>query len=233
MYVRDDADEVREIDRWDRGVGWMAFPSEGGRRASHALVGDDGGVWVFDPLDAPGVDELLGEQGEVAGVVVLSDYHARDADTLAARHGVPVYVPEWLSRVVPRVDAPTERVADELAGSGFRLRSCRPLPGWREAIAYRESDGTLYVPDVLGTASQFRVGDERLGVYLLVRPFPPARAFAGVAPDRILVGHGEGVFDDADRALADALDGARRRFPRALVENGATQMRALLEAIRE
>jgi len=67
-----DSDEYREIDRWDRGVGWIAHPGETMQRASHALVGDDGGLWVIDPVDAPDVDGLLSEFGDVAGVVVCS-----------------------------------------------------------------------------------------------------------------------------------------------------------------
>ena len=47
------------IGRWDGGVGWIAHPEERGRRASHAIRGEDGDVGVFDPLDAPGVDDLL------------------------------------------------------------------------------------------------------------------------------------------------------------------------------
>ena len=45
-----DSDEYREIDRWDRGVGWIAHPGETMQRASHALVGDEGGLWVIDPV---------------------------------------------------------------------------------------------------------------------------------------------------------------------------------------
>lgn len=63
-------------------------------------------------------------------------------------------------RVEDRVDAPVERYSAEIGDSGFRVRRCDPLPSWHEAIAYRESDGRLYVPDVLGTAPLFTVGDE-------------------------------------------------------------------------
>jgi hypothetical protein len=89
------------------------------------------------------------------------------------------------------------------------------------------------VPDLLGTAPLYRVADERLGVYLFGRPMPPRTRFAGLDPERILVGHGTGVFEQAPAALSDALDGARRRFPRTLVRNGPTQLRAFLGAVRE
>ncbi|WP_227353605.1 hypothetical protein [Haladaptatus salinisoli] len=231
IYSRDGATGFRTVDEWDDGVGWMSHPGEDGRRTSHAIRGENGGVWVVDPLDAPGVDDLLAELGEVVGVVVLSNWHARDAGRFARRHGVAVHLPEWMTRVEDRVDARVERYSAEVGDSGFRVRRCDPLPGWHEAIAYRESDGTLYVPDVLGTAPLFTVGAERIGVYLLRRPFPPRRAFVDCAPERILVGHGEGVFEGASAALSDALAGARRRFPRALLESGGAQLRALVGAV--
>jgi hypothetical protein len=221
------------VDEWAGGVGWLAHPDETGRRTSHAVVGDDGGVWVFDPLDAPGVDDALAALGDVAGVVVCSDYHVRDAAALARRHDVPVIVPPWLSRARSRLAdrGVRPRVAARAGSSGFALRRSDPLPGWTEAAAWRAGDGTLYVPDAVGTAPLFTVGDERLGVYLLCRLSPPRRAFAGLSPDRVLVGHGTGVFDDAASALRDALDGARRRFPAAFRENGAGQVRALVGAL--
>lgn len=229
MYARDGPGACRVVDRWERGVGWFAHPAETGRRASHAIRGDDG-VWLVDPLDAPGVDELVTELGAVAGVAVLSDFHARDAAIFADRYGVSVHLPPWLDRAADRVDAPVERFSTELGESGFRVAHYRPFPGWHEGLAYRASDGTLYVPEALGTAPFFTVDDERLGVYLLHRPVPPRDALAGLDPERILVGHGSGVLDDAGAALSDALDGARRRFPRALFESGGTQLHALVAA---
>ena len=244
-YDRSEPTGYREIDRWGDGVGWLAHPRERGRRASHAVrgYGGDGptssgdrqrsgdGVWLFDPLDAPGVDELIADLGAVAGVAVCSNWHARGAGALARRHDVAVHLPAWMTRVADRVDAPVERYEGSLGGSGFRIRACRPLPGWREAIAYREADGTLYVPESLGTAPAYTVGDERLGCSPIRRPAPPRRQLGDLEPERVLVGHGTGVFDDAADALADALGGARRRLPRAVVENGDTQLRALLEAL--
>ena len=248
-YDRSPSTEYRLVDEFDGGFGWLAHPDEDGLRASHAVVGTgasasgsesdtntgagagDGDVWLFDPLEAPGIDDEIDSLGEVAGVVVCSAYHARDADAFAGRYDVPVYVPEWLSRVPDRVDAPLEYVDGELGASGFSIRGVRPLPAWREAIAYRRSDATLYVPDLLGTAPPYLAGDERLAVYLLCRLRPPTAVFEGIAPERILLGHGPGVFDDATGALAEALGTARSGFPRALVANGTTQLRALVDAL--
>ena len=206
--------ELREIDRWADGVGWIAYPDEQMQRASHALVGDDG-LWVVDPVDAPGLDDLLAEFGDVAGVAVCLDRHERDAGTVAARHDAPVYVPEWMDGVASSFDEPVERFGGELGDSGYRVRRVRDasLPPWQEAALY--TDETLLVPEAVGTASFFRAGSERLGVHPMLRPIPPRRALADFDPERVLVGHGEGVVTDAGDALRDALAGARRRLPAA------------------
>lgn len=225
------ADGPREFDfvEWSDGMSWLVT-GETGRRASHAIVCEND-VWLFDPLDAPGVRDRIADLGEVAGVAVLSNYHTRAAGEFAERYGVPVSVPTWMNRVQERVEASVVRYDDKLNGTGFSVRRSSPIPGWREGIAFRERDGTLYVPDVLGSAPVFTAGNERVGVYLLARVFPPRDVFAGVRPDRILFGHGAPIENDAMDALADALSGTRRQFPHALRANGWTQLRALVAAL--
>ncbi|SFR41420.1 hypothetical protein [Halogeometricum limi] len=209
--------EYRVIDRWDGGVGWLAYPDEKMQRASHALVGDDGGLWVFDPVDAPGLDELLAEYGEVSGVVVGLDRHVRDAGKLANRHDVPVYVADWMSGVAGDVDAPVERFGRTLADSGFEAFTVvdSSLPPWQEVGFYHEASGTLLVPEALGTASYFCAPGERLGVHPMLRPLPPRRALRGYDPERVLVGHGAGVTENAATALRGALEDARKNLPSA------------------
>lgn len=226
-YDRTASEGYRACDRWADGVGWRAHPRETGARTSHAVRADEG-IWLFDPLDAPGIDALLAELGTVAGVAVLSDYHARDAAVFADRYNVPVTVPAWLTRVADRVDAPVERVADGVAG--FDLRPVRPLSAWHECVAYRERDRTLYVPDYLSSSAKFTVGDERIGLPSLSRLRPPRATFADCEPARILCGHGEGIFDEATPALRHCLDGARVRVPQALVCNLPTELRQMLPA---
>lgn len=199
------------IDRWDDGLGWIAHPDEMMRRASHALLAD-GGVWVIDPVDAPRVDDLLASLGPVAGVVVLLDRHTRDAAGVARRHDVAVHVPTWLREAVADLDAPVEAFDDELAGTGYRARPVVDRWFWREAALV--GHGTLVVADALGTASYFRAPGEHLGVHPFLRIVPPRSALTGIEPDRVLVGHGEGVMSGGTDALADALAGARRRAPR-------------------
>jgi len=237
----DMADErLRVVDAFDGGFGWVANPDASLQRTGHALETDDG-LWLLDPLDAPGLDDALAARGDgasVAGVAVCADWHARDAATVAARHGVPVTLPAWMERPLDHLDAPADadvairRVEGRLPGTDVALRRLSPLGAWREAACWRERDGTLYVPESVGTADSFRVGDERLGVILYARPAPPRDALGDLDPERVLVGHGDGVFDAADAALADALAGARRRLPRALVANGPGAVRNLLAAAR-
>lgn len=215
------ATDFEVIDRFEGGVGWIAHPEETMRRASHALrvpaddAGDGGDsgtgeadVWVVDPVDADGVDDLLAELGDVRGVVVLVDRHARDADTVAKRHGVPVYVPSFVDL---DVDVQTTPVSGRLPGTDYEVVRTVDWPGWDEAAL---SDGeTLVVGDAVGTTEYFRTDAERIGVHPLLRIFPPHK-LRQFQPERILTGHGEGVMEDASSALADALDGARRRAAR-------------------
>ncbi|MGM0605071.1 MAG: hypothetical protein ACQETB_05295 [Halobacteriota archaeon] len=205
---------LREIDRFDGGVGWIAYPDEKMARASHALRTDEG-LWVIDPVDAKGVDDLLAEFGTVAGVAICLDRHKRDAATIASRHGVAVSVPSWMTGVAAELDAPVERFDDRLGETNYHAFVVRDssVPPWQEVGLYNPDNGTLLVTESIGTASYFLAGDERLGVHPMLRLFPPTEPLAGYRPDRILVGHGAGIMTDASGALRDALSGSRRRTP--------------------
>ncbi|WP_115863979.1 hypothetical protein [Halorussus litoreus] len=215
MKQTDPATDYEEIDRWDGGVGWIAHPGESMRRASHALASESG-VWLVDPVDAAGLDDLIAEFGDVAGVVVLLSRHYRDADEIAARHDVPVYVPAWFDSI-PDLDAPLRRFDTRLPDTDYRLLTVVDTFGWEEAALYDDESGTLVVPESVGNSSYFTTESERLGVHPMIRLTPPS-ALRGLGPERVLVGHGAGVQEGAARALADALDGARRRAPRLYVE---------------
>ena len=95
------------VDRAADGVGWIAHPEETMERASHALA-TPAGVWLVDPLDAAGVGELVESLGEVAGVVVLSNHHARDADVFAERHDVLVTLPDPMTGVAKALSATSD-----------------------------------------------------------------------------------------------------------------------------
>lgn len=246
------------VDAFDGGFGWHANPEASLQRTSHALATDDG-LWLLDPVDAPGLDAELAarspgadDTATVAGVAVCAGWHARDAAAVAARHDVPVTVPTWMDRPLKHLDAladadadatangdattdrdvDVQRVDDHLPGTDVALHRVSPMGAWTEAVCWRERDRTLYVPESLGTADAFVVGDERLGVIFYARLFPPRVALSGFHPERVLVGHGTGVFDDATIALTDALGGSRTRFPRAIRENGPRAIRNLVAAAR-
>lgn len=216
------ADEWLEIDRWRGGVGWIAYPGEAMQRASHALA-VDGDVWVVDPVDIPDLDDLLAEFGEVRGVVLLLDRHKRDAGAVANRHDVPVYLPEGMIDVERQLRAPVERFADRLPGTDYRVIEVLNNRFWREFALYDEGTGTLVVPESVGTTPFFRTGERTLGVHPVLRFWPPRKALAGLTPDRVLVGHGEGVFEDAAAALTEALATSRRTAPK-LYAHGALRL---------
>jgi hypothetical protein len=224
------ATDYEEIDRWSDGAGWIAHPEEIMRRASHVLATDEG-AWLVDPLDAAGVDDLLGEFGDVAGVVVLSSYHTRDADVFADRYDVPVTLPEPMTGVADDLAAPVDRLAvGDAVGAYELLEVANRGPAWQEYALY---DGeTLVAAESVGAADYLRAGDERLGVMLLTRLTPPREPLLDLTPGRVVSGHGAGVLEDAAAALEDALDNARRRFPRALLENGLHQLRTVTAAVR-
>ncbi|WP_226007592.1 hypothetical protein [Natrinema salinisoli] len=209
--------DFEEIDRFDGGVGWIAYPDETMRRASHALE-IDGDVWVFDPVDAAGIDELFAEFGDVAGVVVMLDRHKRDAAAIADRHDVPVYIPEFFEGVSEDLDAAVARFSDELSDTGLQAFPVIDNRFWQEVALYNPADGTLIVPETVGAVDYFLAGGETLGVHPMLRLNPPRKPLRGVAPERVLVGHGPGVMADASRALEDALAGSRKRTPRLYAE---------------
>lgn len=214
MRIDERATEFEEIDRFEGGVGWIAHPEETMERASHAVVAD-GEVWVLDPVDAAGLDDLLAEFGPVAGVVVMLDRHKRDAAAVANRHDVPVYLPTWFDGVADGLEAPIVRFSETLAGTGFEAHVLKDSRFWQEVCLYDRERGTLVVPESVGTASYFRAGNEPLGVHPMRRLFPPTAELGSFTPDRILVGHGRGVLEDASRTLSRTLSTSRRGLPRA------------------
>ena len=210
MTLRDDgaAEEPAIVDEFDGGFGWIAHPEETMQRASHAVDFGDG-VWIIDPLDAPGIDERIEELGTVKGVAVLLDRHERDSAAFAKRFDVPIYHPPYVDR---DFSAPTEMLGATLPGEDVELIQTLDWPGWKEAALF---DGeTLVLADVMGNASYFTVGPERIGVHPMVRISPPF-GLKRVTPDRIFVGHGPGIDENATRALDWALNGARKRLPQA------------------
>ncbi len=185
--------EVRWVDEGPWGFGWWA--KEARARTSHALVAD-GGIWLVDPVDAPGLDERVRAAGEPRGVLQLLDRHNRDCASLAARFEVPHLV------------LPKEPVGP------FTFVSVVDNRLWREVALWWEAERVLVCADALGTLPYFLTPGERLGVSPVLRLTPP-NSLAGLRPDHVLVGHGKGVHEDAAEALEHALQHSRRTAPAA------------------
>jgi hypothetical protein len=184
--------QVRFCDEFDSGFGWIA--DEFMQRCSHALV-VDGRVWVIDPVDGDGVAERVRAAGTPAGVVQLLDRHNRACATLAARLGV------------------RHHLLPQGSLGPFACIAVKDSRSWKEVALWWPERRVLVCADVLGTAPYFRAGNERLAVHPLLRLRPPRRQLGELQPDVILCGHGEGVLEDADAALHEALSTSLRRIP--------------------
>lgn len=220
--------EPTVVGRWAGGLTWMAHPNEDMQRASHALTIDED-VWLVDPLDAEGLDAELARLGSVVGVVVLTNSHGRHADRLAERHDVPVYVPACFDEPSSEFEAPVEPFDDELADTGFRLVWEKDGNAWKEGALYHPDRETLVVPDALGTGL-FANGE--LAVFPLFQWSPPRTALGDLAIERVLVGHGEPVMENASAALNAALSTSRAGAASAVVRAVPTFARIAYGEVR-
>ena len=175
------------------GFGWVA--EEAMTRTSHAL-GAGGKVWLVDPLDWPDAVERALELGEAAGVIQLLDRHRRDCAALAARLGVP------------HVVAPSE-----LPGSPFTFVPVVKRRWWLESALWWLETRTLVVADALATNRFYTAGQAPIAVHVLLRLTPPNQ-LGRLEPERVLVGHGEGLTGpETSTAVRDALATSRRGLP--------------------
>jgi hypothetical protein len=184
-------------DLGEDGFGWMA--EEAATRTSHALAAD-GTVWLVDALDWRDATERALALGEPGGVIQLLDRHNRDCAALAAQFGVPHLV-----------------VPDAVAGSPFEVVQVMRRKHWRESALWWPETRTLVIADALGSNRFYTGGQAPIGVHVLLR-FKPPKALAALEPERVLVGHGDGVVGpDTTGALGDALRTSLRRLPGVLV----------------
>jgi hypothetical protein len=181
------------VDELPYGFGWLETGSFL-RRCSHA-VAVDGRVWIIDAIADGEALERVSSLGEPAGVVQLLDRHGRDNEAVAARLGVPLHV---VPSTAP-ADAPFEVVP--------LLRNLL----WSEVALWFPEQRTLVVAEAVGTAQFFRAPGEQVGVEPLLRLTPPRRLL-DFEPEHLLVGHGEGVHEEASAALRDAVEGSRSRI---------------------
>jgi hypothetical protein len=199
------AGETRYVDEEAWGFGWWR-PGDAVARTSHALRAG-GGVWVVDPIDAPGAEERVRALGEPHGVIQLLDRHARDCSAWAQRLGVPLHV------------VPFQPVGP------FELVPVARRRYWREAALWWPEERVLVTADALGSLPYFRAGDEPVGIHPLLRLRPP-RALASLDPVHVLVGHGRGAHgDEVADVVRDEIRHARRRLPRAWANAALSALR--------
>lgn len=187
---------MRFCDEQDFGFGWLD-DDEPMRRTSHAFAAD--GVWLVDPVAWPEAEQRALALGEARGVLQLLDRHNRDCAAIAERLGVPLHV------------VPTRRIA----GAPFEFLHVLGNRLWREVALWWPERRVLVCADALGTVAYFRAPGERLGVHPFLRLRPP-RALKRVYPEHVLIGHGEGIHENASAALHEGLRTSRRRLPAVL-----------------
>ncbi|MDQ2072377.1 hypothetical protein RBH20_07510 [Haloarcula sp. H-GB4] len=194
---------LEAVTEWDGGITWFSHPEEDAMRGSQALA-TKSGVWVVDPLDADGLDDRLSDLGEVAGVVVIHDRHTRDAEAIAARHDVAVHIPDWMDLTREKLDNDPEPLEATLPGTNYEIHRLIDTDEWEEAVLVDEAGGTLVIMETLGTLPGFCEGDNDIGVHPALDETP--EGLADYHPERILVGHGESIYEDGATKLAAALD---------------------------
>jgi len=202
------------LSRTDDSISWRLAGDGIMECASHAVRDDDGRVWVFDPVDGGQLDDLVGELGgEIAGVIILLDRHLRGSVEVAARLDVDLWFPEGKKR--QDLPALVHRYDTGIDGCPFEFIVVRQQEKrWLERAAWLPSRRLLIVAEAVGTVEYYLGGaDLELAVHPIMRAFPPT-ALKGLAPDRLLVGHGPPLECDATKALDLALHDARRGLPR-------------------
>ena len=184
------------VDEQEDGFGWAI--DEPLERTSHALR-VDGRVWLIDPVDAPELEDRIRALGEPAGVLQLLDRHARDGAAWAARLGVPL---------VRAFEGPRRHAVPGAAGAG------QPLLAGGRALGAAEPDARS-APTSSARSSSSAPETSASACTLCCDSRRRARS-SRVAPERVLVGHGGGIHQDAAAAVHDTVRNARRRIPAAL-----------------
>jgi hypothetical protein len=186
----------------DLGLTWVMDDSM--QRGCHALVADDGRVWLVDPARDDAALAAAAALGALAGVLQLLDRHNRDCTAIAGELGVR----HWT----------TTDVRDAGAELPFEVRRVVWNRLWKEVALWWPARRALVVAETLGTNAAFAVGDGPVGVHPMRRALPPAM-LRGLGAEHLLVGHGPplhgpAVGADGDRAIARS----RQDIPKLLVK---------------
>ncbi|MGI8632387.1 MAG: hypothetical protein ACR2NA_07560, partial [Solirubrobacterales bacterium] len=204
---------MRFCDESELGFGWIAPTPPAMERACHAVLAD-GKVWVVDPVWDDEVERRVRELGEPAGVLVLLDRHQRDSKQAAEALGVEVH----------------QQPLDPIDGAPFSFVEVVRNRWWKESALWWEAQRLLLVPEAVGTVDYFRAGDEPLAVHPMLRLTPPRGALAGLEPEHLLVGHGEGLHGpQTGQALREALGASRKSTPSWVANHGAELVRSIVK----
>jgi hypothetical protein len=187
---------MAHLHRHELGLTWVM--DDAMERGCHALIGDDGRVWLIDPAADDAALAAAAELGEPAGVIQLLDRHNRDCAAIAAGLGVPhLRVPETLGDGVP-----------------FEVRRVVWNPLWKEVALSWPARRALVVAEALGTNAAFAVGDGPVGVHPLRRLLPPSM-LKGLGAEHLLVGHGAPLHGPEVAAQTDhAIARSRHDIPK-------------------
>ena len=212
--------------RFEGGLSWSLAGASMLACRAHALVTDDG-VWLVDPIDAPGLDELLATLGRVRGVLVLLDRHLRDSAQLAERHGARLIVPrgEW-RRGHPMPDGAEQFEPGPLAGTPFEVAPVIERGGqWLEWLLWWQQRRILVIAEVVGRSTVYEPSPHGAGLHpalhVMGAPDPlvegSLRERIEAAPVRLLLGHGELESTTRLASIEEPLHGARRRLPKLVM----------------
>ena len=198
--------QISRTSEYPWGVSWIAAEPVFMERASHALAAG-GAVWLVDPVDGDGLEEMIAPLGTVRGVVQLLDRHPRDCAALAERHRVPL------------LRLPADGVPD----SPFTVIRVVRLPGWREVALWWPEHRALVVAEALGTAPYYLAPGSPVGVHPLLRMLPP-KVLDGRDPLHLLTGHGRPLSgDEVATSVHEALRRSRRDIPGVLGSMGRSR----------
>jgi hypothetical protein len=118
--------------------------------------------------------------------------------------------------------------------AGVEERTVITRNGWHEALLWLPDRRLLVCVETLATADFFLARRrDRLGMHPLARLFPPRRAFAGLDPAVIAVGHGPPLRDGAADALRQTLRTARLWLPGHVARLPVAAFRASRAARRD
>lgn len=212
-------DAIEVTDTFEGGFSWARSGHGLLECRSHALLDEDGRIWLVDPFDGAGLDEELERiGGEVAGVLVLLDRHLRDSVKLAERYRARLIVPPGRWRRSSALPSDVEELAETLDRCPFR---CAPLVErsrqWQEWALWWPARRILVVPEAVGSAGWYRSRSrEPLAVHPLLRVVAPPRALLALdleaEPELLLLGHGDAITHAVGETIELAVGESRREL---------------------